>query len=335
MVDIAINGLGRMGRQIFRSALRRGFNICSLNDVANWDTLVYLMRFDTTHGNFDFEYTISGSDMVLNYEGKTFKIRLNNAKHTENIDTNGAQLAIECSGKHVDSLAVSPYLRKVEKVIVASNTNDNTPTYVLGVNHNEYRGESIISNASCTTNCIAPICKLINDRYGISSGFLTTIHSYTNNQSLLDSAHSDKRRSRSAPNNIIPTSTGALEGLARVSGIDCIKGQSIRVPVMNVSMADLSLYLKDDFCDDQVKSLLIQASKSHMSGIIEIDQNERVSSDFNGSFASCIVPLDLIGSSGNLLKLVAWYDNEIGYCNRVLDMALHIFGLDCNSTSNL
>ncbi|RDU60860.1 type I glyceraldehyde-3-phosphate dehydrogenase [Helicobacter sp. MIT 14-3879] len=341
---LGINGLGRMGRTILRLALRRGHTIKILNDVAKWEILAYLINFDTTHGSLG-----NRCECHVFYEGTTQKLKIvytdkenqeveqdiivRNAANPRDIDfgennNNQAQdidVMIESSGKFLDSSSLACYLTKgVRKVIMSAPPRDNTPTFVLGVNAHHYNGEKIISNASCTTNCIAPICFILDKHYGIENAVMTTIHSYTNDQNLLDNAHRfDKRRSRSAPNNIIPTSTGAAIGLKKVlpSMEGKIHGQSLRVPVADVSMADLSFYLREEVNLDSLHELLESYAKDSMAGILSLDTKERVSSDFLGSSYSSIIAQDLSIKIGKLVKIMSWYDNETGYANRILDMA--------------
>ena len=331
-MTLGINGLGRMGRTILRQALRRGYEIKLLNDIAAWDLLAYLIAFDSTHGSlteeFDYRLCIEGEEKFLAFspkEGEDIKIRLSNSPSPASINCDGLDVMIEASGKFLDSKSLACYLEAgAKKVILSAPPIDDTPTFVLGVNAKDYRGEKIISNASCTTNCIAPLCHILDKHYGIEVALMTTVHSYTNDQNLLDYAHhSDKRRSRAAPTNIIPTSTGAAIGLKRVlpNMEGKIQGQSLRVPVMDVSMADLSFYLKEEVGLDSIHALLESYAQGSMKGILSLDTRERVSSDFLGSSYSSIVALDLSLKVGRLVKLMAWYDNETGYANRILDLA--------------
>lgn len=328
-LKVAINGLGRMGRNIFRYALKKDIEVVSVNDIAQMHTLLYLLEFDSAHGAFDIDYKMKNNFLYIVYGGKNYKIKLNSTPLVDEIDLNGADIVLECSGQHLDSKCVYPFIKNgAKKVIISANATDDTKTLVLGVNESSYKGESVISNASCTTNCIAPICDILDRNFTINSGMLTTIHSYTNNQSLLDNAHKNHfRRSRSAPNNIIPASTGAAIGLKKIlPSLDGkMNGQSVRVPVIDVSMADLNIYLEKPFAIDQLKEIFINESKTRLENILEIDTKFRVSSDFLGSTKSAIIPLDLMLKCGNILKIMAWYDNEIGYANRILDMAQYIF----------
>lgn len=346
---ICINGLGRMGRTILRQALLRGHTIKAINDVASFEILAYLIKFDSTHGEFkgdvrldsieskstDSKNIESNLQDSTKIDSKTQKLIINNQEititnHTnpELINFGECDIVIESSGKFLDSKSVEHHLKKgAKKVIISAPAKDSTKTFVLGVNHKQYAGEPIISNASCTTNCIAPLCFILDKHFGIESAAMTTIHSYTNDQNLLDNAHrSDKRRSRAAASNIIPTTTGAAIGLKRVLPQleGKIHGQSLRVPVIDVSMADLNFYLRDDFSVESVHNLFSKYAQDSMKGILNMDTQYRVSSDFLGSTFSSIVAIDLTLKIGKMLKIMSWYDNESGYANRILDLGEYV-----------
>ncbi len=323
-MTLAINGLGRMGRTILRLALQRGHTVKALNDIAKWDILSYLIEFDTTHGKFNGDINFDNNTLYINGE----KIFLSNHANPKDIDFGEVDIVVESSGKFLTSESVEYYLKKgAKRVIISAPPHDDTKTFVLGVNHLSYQGESIISNASCTTNCIAPICYILDKHYGITHAMMTTIHSYTNDQTILDNAHrNDKRRSRAGASNIIPTTTGAAIGLKRVlPRLDGkIHGQSLRIPVLDVSMADLNFYLRDDVGIEEIHALLESYAQTSMRTILTIDTKYRVSSDFLGSSFSSIVAKDLSLKVGNMVKIMSWYDNEAGYANRILDMAAFI-----------
>lgn len=320
-MTLGINGLGRMGRTILREAIRRGHNIKALNDVAKWEILAYLIEFDSAHGTFHHDVSYHNNTLLINNQS----IQVSNHSDPKDIDFGEVDVVIESSGKFLTTESVQHHLQKgAKKIIISAPPQDDTKMFVLGVNHMEYNGQSIISNASCTTNCIAPICAILDKHYGIISATMTTIHSYTNDQNLLDNAHrSDKRRSRAAANNIIPTTTGAAIGLKRVlpNLEGKIHGQSVRVPLIDVSMADLNFYLNKTAKLDEIHTLFESYASDSMKNILSIDSKYRVSSDFLGSTYSSIVAKDLSVQVGNMLKIMAWYDNESGYANRILDMA--------------
>ncbi|MDY5185504.1 type I glyceraldehyde-3-phosphate dehydrogenase [Helicobacter trogontum] len=320
-MTLGINGLGRMGRTILREAIRRGHNIKALNDVAKWEILAYLIEFDSAHGTFHHDVSYHNNTLLINNQS----IQVSNHSDPKDIDFGEVDVVVESSGKFLTTESVQHHLQKgAKKIIISAPPQDDTKMFVLGVNHMEYNGQSIISNASCTTNCIAPICAILDKHYGIISATMTTIHSYTNDQNLLDNAHrSDKRRSRAAANNIIPTTTGAAIGLKRVlpNLEGKIHGQSVRVPLIDVSMADLNFYLNKTAKLDEIHTLFESYASDSMKNILSIDSKYRVSSDFLGSTYSSIVAKDLSVQVGNMLKIMAWYDNESGYANRILDMA--------------
>ncbi|WP_285818511.1 type I glyceraldehyde-3-phosphate dehydrogenase [Helicobacter bilis] len=325
-MTLGINGFGRMGRTILREAIKRGHIIKALNDIAQWEILTYLIEFDSAHGTFSRNISYHNDTLCIDNQ----KIHVSNHNNPKDIDFGEVDIVIESSGKFLTTESIKHHLQKgAKKIIISAPPQDDTKTFVLGVNHLDYNGELIISNASCTTNCIAPICAILDKHYGITSATMTTIHSYTNDQNLLDNAHrSDKRRSRAAANNIIPTTTGAAIGLKRVlpNLEGKIHGQSVRVPLIDVSMADLNFYLNKATKLDEIHALLESYANDSMKGILSIDSKYRVSSDFLGSAYSSIVAKDLSVQVGNMLKIMAWYDNESGYANRILDMAEFILG---------
>ena len=325
-MTLGINGLGRMGRTILREAIKRGHTIKALNDIAQWEILTYLIEFDSAHGTLSRNISYHNDTLCIDNQ----KIHVSNHNNPKDIDFGEVDIVIESSGKFLTTESIKHHLQKgAKKIIISAPPQDDTKTFVLGVNHLEYNGELIISNASCTTNCIATICAILDKHYGITSATMTTIHSYTNDQNLLDNAHrSDKRRSRAAANNIIPTTTGAAIGLKRVlpNLEGKIHGQSVRVPLIDVSMADLNFYLNKNVELDEIHALLESYANDSMKGILSIDSKYRVSSDFLGSAYSGIVAKDLSVQVGNMLKIMAWYDNESGYANRILDMAEFILG---------
>lgn len=338
MIRIAVNGLGRLGRSIVYAGLQRDdIEIVCAHDIAHGEMLAYLFENDTMHSR-DFAYVCYKSDFpggvlefgLKNNQSKSFRL-LHNIQR-ENLNFGVLDVVIESSGKFLDSQSVELHLiNGAKKVIISAPATDDTPTFILGVNEQLYNNEQIISNASCTSNALAPICKLLDSAFGIESGILSTIHSYTNDQNLLDNAHkSDKRRARTAALNIIPTTTGAAKALYKVlpNLKDRFHGHSVRVPVADVSMIDLNLKFTKYTDAKEVNALLREASKMQLKGILGMDSSFRVSSDFIGNTLSAIVAEDLTftlpSGSGSMLKLMAWYDNETGYANRILDMSKFI-----------
>ena len=338
MLKIGLNGLGRLGRSIVREGLKRGdVEFVGLHDIANGEMLAYLLENDSVHKRVFESVTFTPKNEhygILHFypisphrQKATIPLFCNLAR--EELDLSNASVVIESSGKFLDSASMQTHLQKgVKKIIISAPAIDDTPTFVLGVNEECYNNEPVISNASCTTNCLAPICKVLDYEFGIQSGVLSTIHSYTYDQNLLDNAHrSDKRRARTAALNIIPTSTGAAKALYKVlpNLKDKLHGHSLRVPVADVSMVDFSVKLDKNPSAKEINDALSYASKTNMNKILQIDEKFRVSSDFIDNPYSAIVASDLTLTLPNgLAKIMAWYDNECGYANRILDMAKFI-----------
>ena len=329
-LKIAINGFGRIGRCVTRIiALREDIELVAINDMASIDMILYLLQNDSVHGSFGTDVAVVEGEYLQIGQNK---VRILCEKNPENLDFGalGADVVLECSGLFLTEALTRHHLEKgVKKVILSAPTQDNTiPTFVLGVNEHLYAGESIISNASCTTNCLGPIAKIIDEAYEIEKGLMTTIHAYTNGQAIIDSAHgTDKRRSRAAALNMIPTTTGAAKALSLVlpNLEGKLHGQSVRVPTPDVSMVDLNVVVKKRTTKEEVSALFKSFARHQMQGILEVDERYRVSQDFVGSSFSATVADDLIQViDGNLIKIMAWYDNEWGYSNRLIEMALFI-----------
>ena len=331
---IAINGFGRLGRSIARVvAQSNDMELVAINDPSPWEILTYLLENDSTHGRFPTSVRYVDSTLYLDDK----PIRATSHSEGEKLDFSGADIVIESSGKFLTQKDFTHHIAKgVKKVILSAPSLDDMPTFVLGVNHAQYRGQNIISNASCTTNCLAPLCDILERHFGIISGNILTIHSYTNDQNLLDNAHpSDKRRSRAAAMNIIPTTTGAAKNLYKVLPTleGKLHGHSVRVPTANVSMLDLNLNLKQKISIDSLHELFASyasraLSDGGLAGILTLDEKFCVSSDFIGDTHSCIIAKDLSFGVENLVKIMAWYDNEWGYSNRIIELARYIMQRD-------
>ena len=328
-LKIAINGFGRIGRCVTRLiAGRDDVELVAINDMASIEMIGYLLENDSVHGQFngvsvmDAQYLKIGSD----------KVRILCEKNPENLDFGayGADVVLECSGLFLTGETTRHHLSKgVKKVILSAPTQDaQIPTFVLGVNEHLYQGEEIISNASCTTNCLGPIARILDEELGIEKGLMTTIHAYTNGQAIIDTAHAqDKRRSRAAGINMVPTTTGAAKAISLVlpNLEGKLHGQSVRVPTPDVSMVDLNVVVSRKTTIDEVRALFKSYANGTMQGILEVDERYRVSQDFVGSSFSATVADDLIQViDGDLVKIMAWYDNEWGYSNRLIEMALYI-----------
>ncbi|WP_024790689.1 MULTISPECIES: type I glyceraldehyde-3-phosphate dehydrogenase [unclassified Lebetimonas] len=325
-MKIAINGIGRIGRSVLRVALNKNIEIVAINDLMDINLAAYLIKYDTTRGMLERDVevidknTLKIGENIINYSQE---------KNPLNIPFDEADVVLECTGKFLSSNLAKGHLKgNVKKVIISAPANDNTPTYVLGVNYREYKGENIISNASCTTNCLGPVAKIIDEKFGIKKGFMSTIHSYTMDQKLLDAPNiRDIRRSRAAAENIIPTFTGAAKAIYKV--LPNLKGKldgvSVRVPVANVSLMDLTLELNRETTKEEINEVIKFHSLTDLKGILEVDEEYKVSSDINSNPASSIVALDLTKVNLNLVKIFSWYDNEWGYSNRMIEMAEYIY----------
>lgn len=326
MINIAINGFGRIGRSILRaSLLSKDISIVAINDIHDWEILSYLLEHDSTHRALGLE--IQYSQNTLKIEGFP-PIHTLTQSNPNKLDFTalGADIVLESSGKFLDSHSLAHHLQKgTKKVILCASPTDDMPTFALGANHTQYKGESIFSNASCTANALAPLCKILDQDFGIELMSFCITHSYTNEQSLLDSVYpNDKRRSRAAAQNIIPTSTGASDTLIRLLPHlqGKIAGHSVRVPVPNVLLLDISLTLSCNITTQNLHQSIIQAAQDSMRGIIDIDYKQGVSSDFIGNPHSVVFVPDLsYVLNGKMARIMAWCDNEWGYANRVLDMA--------------
>ncbi len=328
-IKIAINGFGRIGRCAARIITKReGVELVAVNDTSLRDMTKNLLKYDSVHGKFDEDVLILENDFM---QIGSQKVKFFSDRDPNNLEfaKYGAEVVLECTGALLTHEKAMPHIKNgVKKVVFSAPAKDDTPTFVMGVNSDKYNGESIVSNASCTTNALAPIVKLLNDNLGIEKGLMTTIHSYTNDQNLLDVKHKkDLRRARAAAVNIIPTTTGAAKaiGLVLPELQGKLQGLAVRVPTPNVSMIDLSVIVDKKVSLVELKKLIVEASKDEYKGLIGVDNDKLVSSDFNGTSVSTIVPLDLLQVvEGNMVKVMSWYDNEWGYSERLVDMAMHI-----------
>ncbi|WP_139453881.1 type I glyceraldehyde-3-phosphate dehydrogenase [Campylobacter armoricus] len=326
-VKVAINGFGRIGRCVARIIMKRDdIELVAINDTTDIELTKYLFKYDTVHGVYDGSVENEGDDLIIDNK----KIKVLKSRNVADLDfvKYGAQIVLECTGAHLTMEKCQGFLDNgVQKVIMSAPAKDKTPTYVLGVNAHEYKGENIISNASCTTNCLGPICRVLQDNFGIEKGLMTTIHAYTNGQSIIDAKARDKRRSRAAAQNIIPTSTGAAKAMKLVMPeLDGkLHGQSMRVPVADVSTVDLTATLKKKVSKEEINEAFRKAAASNLKGLLLVDDEERVSSDFITCSYGAIVASDLTQViCDDFVKVVAWYDNEWGYSSRLVDMAVFV-----------
>ncbi len=327
-LKIAINGFGRIGRCVARIiSSRDDVELVCVNDTASRDMTKQLFKYDSVHGVFDGDVEILEDDymQMANSKVKMFSTR---DPQELNFADYGVDVVLECTGAFLTKEKAQVFIDNgVKKVIMSAPAKDDTPTFVIGVNEDAYAGQTIISNASCTTNCLGPIAKILDDAFGIDKGLMTTVHSYTNGQSLIDSKGRDPRRARAAAVNIIPTTTGAAKaiGLVLPQLQGRLHGQSVRVPTPNVSMVDLNVLVKKDTSIEEINELFKSKSEGELKGLLGFDVDKRVSQDFQGSPYSSFVAADLTQViCGNMVKVMSWYDNEWGYSSRLIDMALHV-----------
>ncbi|KAA6507632.1 type I glyceraldehyde-3-phosphate dehydrogenase [Helicobacter pylori] len=325
-IKIAINGTGRIGLCTIRVASqRKDVEIVAINSTAELETLLHLIRHDSVHGHFEAKLN---ANRTLNI-GHSKNILVLSERDINKLDFSvaNAEIIIECTGKFNSLEASSTHLKNSVKKVIISAPVQNAPTFVYGVNHTNYHNESVISNASCTTNATAPLLKILDEAFKVENALLTTIHSYTNDQNLLDTKHKDIRRARAASLNLIPTSTGVSKAISLVLPHlgSKVTGLAIRVPTPNVSLVDLSLNFKKVVSKASVHHALKDASKHAFKGIVSVDEERLVSSDFISSPFSAIVIDDQIMTIGEKnAKVLAWYDNEMGYSERLIDMAQYI-----------
>jgi glyceraldehyde 3-phosphate dehydrogenase len=328
-VKVGINGFGRIGRMVLRAAYTRNdIKFLALNDLTDPNTLAHLLKYDSVHGILKADIEVEENAIVVN--GK--RIQIISEKDPGKLPWKdlGVDIVFESTGIFRDRSQASKHLDAgAKKVIISAPAPDPDVTLVIGVNHEQYDPEnhSIISNASCTTNSLAPICKVLLDTFGIKKGLMTTIHSYTTDQRLLDFPHSDLRRARAAAVSMIPTTTGAAKAVSLVLPelAGKMNGMALRVPTPNVSLTDLVVQLSRPASAQEVNKAFKEASQSSMEGIIEYCDEPLVSIDFNGITASTAVDaLSTMSIGEDMVKILAWYDNEFGYANRLVDLAVYI-----------
>ncbi|MFZ3172747.1 MAG: type I glyceraldehyde-3-phosphate dehydrogenase [Carboxydocellales bacterium] len=326
-VKVGINGFGRIGRNVFRAALNKpGFEVVAVNDLTDAKTLAHLLKYDSIHGILDAKVEAGDGEIIVN--GKHIKVIAERDPAALPWGKLGVQVVIESTGRFTNRADAAKHLEAgAKKVIISAPAKDEDITIVMGVNDDKYDASKhhVISNASCTTNCLAPFAKVLNEQYGIVKGLMTTVHAYTNDQMILDLPHSDLRRARAAAMSIIPTTTGAAKAVALV--LPELKGKlngfAMRVPTPNVSVVDLVVELAKPTTAEAINAALKAAAEGPLKGIMEYTDEPLVSKDFNGNPHSSIVDgLSTMVIDGNMAKVVSWYDNEWGYSNRVVDLAL-------------
>ncbi len=326
-IRVAINGYGRIGRNILRAHYESKkypeIQIVAINDLGDVNTNAHLTRYDTTHGKFPGEVVVAGNDLVINGD----KIRVVAERDPKKLPWKemNIDLVLECTGFFTSKEKASAHLEAgAKKVLISAPATNVDATVVFGVNHAVLKANhTIISNASCTTNCLAPLVKVLHETVGVEKGLMNTVHSYTNDQALIDVYHTDLRRARAAAHSMIPTKTGAAiavgEVLPELNGK--LDGFSVRVPTINVSVIDFTFTAKRDTTVDEINNVMKKAAQGALKGILEINEAPLVSVDFNHNPASSIFDVSYTKVMGNLVKVLSWYDNEWGFSNRMLDTA--------------
>jgi len=323
MKKIAINGFGRIGRMCFRSLINNPqVEVVAINDLTDVKTLAHLLKYDSVHGRFGHAIDHNADSIIVN--GKAIKIYAAKDPATLPWGDLGVEVVIESTGIFTDKESASKHIQAgAKKVIISAPATGAVKTIVLGVNDDQITAEdTVLSNASCTTNCLAPMAKVLNDTFGIEKGYITTVHAYTADQRLQDSPHKDLRRARAAALSMVPTSTGAAKAVGEV--LPQLKGKldgvAVRVPTPDGSMTDLVAVLKRDVTIEEVNAAMKDAAEGSMKGILEYCTDPIVSIDIVGNLHSCIFDAALTAVNGNLVKVMAWYDNEAGYSQRVCDL---------------
>ena len=330
-INIGINGFGRIGRLVFRSAINNDdFNIISINDLLDINHLAYLLKYDSVHGTFDGSVEVSDGKLIIN--GKTIKITAE--RDPNNIDWSGMNVDIvaECTGIFTSVEKASYHLNSGAKKVVISAPSPDAPMFVMGVNHKEAKSSDlIVSNASCTTNCLAPIAKVLDDNFGIKEGLMTTVHAATATQFTVDGpSKKDFRGGRSSLLNIIPSSTGAAKAVTKVipSLEGKLTGMAFRIPTANVSVVDLTVKLNKETSYEEIKKVMKRASGNDLKGILGYCDDFVVSQDFIGDKRTSIFDANAgMELNPKFFKIISWYDNECGYSNKLLDLSKHIYSI--------
>ena len=330
-INIGINGFGRIGRLVFRSAINdNNFKVISINDLLDIEHLAYLLKYDSVHGSFDGSVEISNNNLIVN--GNTIKITSEKNPELIKWGDMGVDIVAECTGLFTTKEKSNLHLNGGCKKVVISAPSTDVPMFVMGVNHNNVKKDDlIVSNASCTTNCLAPIAKVLNDNFIIEEGLMTTVHSVTASQFTVDGpSKKDYRGGRSSLLNIIPSSTGAAKAVTKVipSLQGKLTGMAFRIPTANVSVVDLTVRLKKKTSYNEIKKVMLEASENDLRGILGYCDDPVVSQDFIGDKRTSIFDASAgMELNSNFFKIISWYDNECGYSNKLLDLAKHIHSI--------
>ena len=330
-INIGINGFGRIGRLVLRSAINNDdFNVVSVNDLLDINHLAYLLKYDSVHGPFDGSVEVSENRLVIN--GRPIKITAERDPNNINWSEIGVDIVAECTGIFTSIEKASSHINSGAKKVVISAPSQDAPMFVMGVNHNNAKSSDVIvSNASCTTNCLAPIAKVLNDNFGIEEGLMTTVHAATATQFTVDGpSKKDFRGGRSTLLNIIPSSTGAAKAVTKVipSLEGKLTGMAFRIPTANVSVVDLTVRLVEKTSYEKIKTVMKKSSENELSGILGYCDELVVSQDFVGDKRTSIFDANAgMELNSNFFKIISWYDNECGYSNKLLDLSKHIYSI--------
>jgi len=328
MIKIAINGFGRIGRPAVKIIFeKKDAEVVAVNDLTDIETMAHLLKYDSSYGVYHRNVTVDKENSEIIIDGKPIKY------FSEKDPTNlpwgklGVDVVLECTGIFLDKESAQKHINAgAKKVVFSAPPKDDTPVFLLGINEKDYKNETFVSNGSCTTNCLAPMIKVLDDLCDVEQGFMTTTHSYTNDQNLLDLPHRDLRRARAAALSIIPTTTGAAKTVGKV--IPHLKGKldgiALRVPTPVVSIVDFICTVKNPKSVDEINEAFIKAAKGELKGLLDATKEELVSMDYKMNPHGAIVDLPLTMSQGNMVKIVGWYDNEWAYTNRLVEMAQYI-----------
>ena len=327
-VKVGINGFGRIGRFVFRASVERtDIEVVGINDLIDVEYMAYMLKYDSTHGRFKGTVEVENGNLVVN--GKVVRVTAEKNPADLKWDAVNADVVVESTGLFLtEETANKHILAGAKKVVMSAPSKDHTPMFVMGVNHESYKGETIVSNASCTTNCLAPIAKVLNDTWGIKDGLMTTVHAVTATQKTVDGPSvKDWRGGRGASQNIIPSSTGAAKAVGKVipelNGK--LTGMSFRVPTPDVSVVDLTVNLEKPASYGEICEAMKQASENELKGILGYTEDDVVSNDFIGETCTSVFDAKAgIALTDNFVKVVSWYDNEIGYSNKALDLVSYI-----------
>jgi len=329
MIKLGINGFGRIGRLAFREAIKRNVDVVAINDLLDVEYLAYLLKYDSVHGRFEGEVSVKDGMLIVN----GMDIRITAERNPENIkwDEVGAEYIIEATGFFLSTEKANLHLKAGAKKVILSAPSPDAPMYVMGVNHTELKKEtSIFSNASCTTNCLAPIAKVLSDNFGIEEALMTTVHAATSGQTPVDAPSGKWRRGRSVFDNIIPTTTGAAKAVTKILPVlkGKMTGMALRIPAADVSLVDLTVKLEKATSYEEIKRKMKEASEGELKGILAYTEDEVVSKDFVGETHTSIFDAGAgLELNDKFFKIISWYDNEYGYATKIVELLVYAASL--------